>query len=180
MTERLAPDAMAAYAALHEGVKSGIQASGASLANAALIGIHTGGAWLAEALAADLGIRDLGFLDISFYRDDFSRIGLHPSVRPTDIPFSIDDREIILIDDVLHSGRTIRAAMNALFDWGRPSRIALGVLVDRHGPDDHARELPIAPTWAGVRFELPDDSNVVLSRDGGRFALAIEPRKVRP
>ncbi len=175
MTERPAPDAQAAYAALRDGI-SAARRSSAALADAAIIGIHSGGAWLAEQLAADLGIGDLGFLDISFYRDDFSRIGLHPSVKPTTIGFDIDEREIILIDDVLFSGRTVRAAMNALFDWGRPSRIALGVLVDRHGPADHARELPIAPTWAGTRFELPDDANLVLSREGGAFALAIEPR----
>lgn len=168
------PDAETAYAAL----KSALAAR-PDIAHSALIGIHTGGAWIAERLAADLGIRDIGFLDISFYRDDFQQIGLHPEVKPTAIPFEIDGRAIVLIDDVLFTGRTIRAAMNALFDYGRPRRIDLAVLVDRitvgGAPGDNlTRELPIVPTCAGAAVTLPRDANLVLSRTDGRFQLTVE------
>ena len=105
----------------------------------AMIGIHTGGVWVAAKLHELLAIPvPLGSLDISFYRDDFTRIGMNPVVRPSQLPFSIDDRHIILVDDVLHTGRTIRAAMNELFDYGRPASILLATLVERDG-----RELPI-------------------------------------
>ena len=104
-----------------------------------MIGIHTGGVWLAEHLHQRLEIKEpLGTLDISFYRDDFTRIGMNPQVKPSQIPFSVDDRHIILVDDVLQTGRTIRAAMNEIFDYGRPASILLATLVERSG-----RELPI-------------------------------------
>jgi pyrimidine operon attenuation protein/uracil phosphoribosyltransferase len=136
----------------------------------ALIGIHTGGAWIAERLHARLGIAlPLGVLDISFYRDDFSRIGLHPQVKPSRIPFSVEDRQLILVDDVLYTGRTIRAAMNELFDYGRPASIRLAVLVDRGD-----RELPICPDYAGIEYKLPHDRNLQLSRnDEGKLFLNI-------
>ena len=124
------------------------------LPNPLLIGIHTGGVWVAEALHARLAIRaPLGHLDISFYRDDFSRIGLHPQVRPSHLPEPVDDRQIILIDDVLHTGRTIRAALNELFDYGRPEQVHLAVLAERNG-----RELPIQADIAGLHLELPTDT----------------------
>ncbi|HUM90105.1 MAG TPA: bifunctional pyr operon transcriptional regulator/uracil phosphoribosyltransferase PyrR, partial [Candidatus Competibacter sp.] len=105
----------------------------------ALVGIHTGGVWVAERLQQRLGIAmPLGRLDISFYRDDFSRIGVNPQVRPSELPFDVDDRHLVLVDDVLYTGRTIRAALNELFDYGRPASVLLAVLVDRGG-----RELPI-------------------------------------
>ena len=100
-----------------------------------LVGIHTGGVWLAQRLAQDLQLKPPGALDISFYRDDFSRIGLHPQLRPSAIPFELEGASILLIDDVLFTGRTLRAAMNALFDYGRPARIDLAVLVDRQTGD---------------------------------------------
>lgn len=137
----------------------------------ALIGIHTGGVWIAERLHAQLGITlPLGVLDISFYRDDFSRIGLHPQVKPSRIPFPVEDRPLILIDDVLNTGRTIRAAMNELFDYGRPASIRLAVLVDRGD-----RELPICPDFAGAHFELPEEQNLQLSKSAdGKLFLAIK------
>src|SRR5690606_1829164 len=93
-----------------------------ALEDPAMVGIHTGGVWVAERLHQRLGLQvPLGSLDISFYRDDFTRIGMNPQVRPSDLPFDIDDRNIILVDDVLHTGRTIRAALNELFDYGRPA-----------------------------------------------------------
>ena len=130
-------------------------------ADTALVGIHSGGAWVAQKLHALLSdALPLGTLDISFYRDDFSRIGLHPQVRPSDIPFDVADAHIILIDDVLHTGRTVRAAMNELFDYGRPAAIELAVLIDRGG-----RELPIAADWIGARLDLTSTQNVQVTLD---------------
>lgn len=123
-----------------------------------IIGIHTGGAWVAEALKERLGLTaPLGTLDISFYRDDFSHIGLHPQVKPSEIPFDIEDRHILLIDDVLHTGRTIRAALNEIFDYGRPASITLAVLIDRGG-----RELPIAAQIIGKTLQLDPEQEVQL------------------
>lgn len=124
-----------------------------------VIGIHTGGVWIAEALHQQLQVKDpMGTLDISFYRDDFSKVGMHPQVRPSELPFSVEDRHIILVDDVLQSGRTIRAAMNEIFDYGRPASILLAVLVERDG-----RELPIEPTVAGMHLDLSAGQNVKLN-----------------
>ncbi len=124
-----------------------------------MIGIHTGGTWLAERLHQMLDIREpLGSLDISFYRDDFSRIGVNPQVHPSRIPFAVDDQHIILVDDVLQTGRTIRAAMNEIFDYGRPASITLATLVDRSG-----RELPIQPNVVGVRPPLNTDQHITLT-----------------
>ncbi len=135
-----------------------------------IVGIHTGGAWVAERLHALLGCRQpLGVLDISFYRDDFSRIGLHPQVKPSNLPFELEGGTILLVDDVLHSGRTVRAAMNELFDYGRPASIRLAVLVDRGG-----RELPIRPDFVGLTVDIPEHQNVNLSRlDDGHLTLSI-------
>jgi pyrimidine operon attenuation protein / uracil phosphoribosyltransferase len=101
-------------------------------------------------------------LDISFYRDDFDRIGLNPKVKPSTITADLNDKQVVLVDDVLYTGRTIRAAMNELFDYGRPARIDLVTLVDRGG-----RELPIAPRWSGITLALPTDHTLNLARDGG-------------
>ena len=129
------------------------------IANPALVGIHTGGVWVAERLRQRLGIATpLGQLDISFYRDDFSRIGVNPQVRPSELPFDVDGRHLVLIDDVLYTGRTIRAALNELFDYGRPASVLLAVLVDRGG-----RELPIEAHVAGSRLELPPDQHIQLT-----------------
>jgi pyrimidine operon attenuation protein/uracil phosphoribosyltransferase len=136
-----------------------------------LVGVHTGGVWLAERLRADLHIEaPVGILDVSFYRDDFSQSGLSRGVRPSRIPFDVDGAEILLIDDVLNTGRTVRAAMNELFDYGRPDRIELAVLIDRGG-----RELPISTTLVGRTIEVPADVSVVLSRDDDqRLHLRLE------
>ena len=124
-----------------------------------MIGIHTGGVWVAERLHALLHVREpLGKLDISFYRDDFTRIGLNPAVRPSQLPVTVDDRHIVLVDDVLYTGRTIRAALNEIFDYGRPASVLLAVLVDRGG-----RELPIAADVAGTHIDLAPAEHVKLS-----------------
>ena len=127
----------------------------------ALIGIHTGGVWVAKRLHAALGLKTpLGSLDVSFYRDDFGRTGLHPHLHPSDIPFDVTDRPIIIVDDVLYTGRTLRAAMNEIFDYGRPARIDLAVLVDRGG-----RELPIHPQWAAHTMQVDAKKNLQLEQD---------------
>ncbi|MCL7942881.1 bifunctional pyr operon transcriptional regulator/uracil phosphoribosyltransferase PyrR [Marinobacter sp. ATCH36] len=124
----------------------------------ALIGIRTGGVWLADAMSKRLGLNEpWGELDISFYRDDFSRIGLNPKVKPSSLPFSTEDRDIILIDDVIMSGRTIRAAMNEIFDYGRPASIILATLVDLG-----ARELPVQPDVTGQVLALQPQQRVKL------------------
>lgn len=129
------------------------------IAEPVLIGIHTGGVWIAQRLHTQLGVSEpLGKLDISFYRDDFSRIGIHPQVRPSHLPVNIDDRHLVLIDDVLHSGRTIRAALNVLFDYGRPASVILATLAERDG-----RELPIAPDVVGFREQLGAHEEIKLS-----------------
>ena len=124
-----------------------------------IVGIHTGGIWIAEHLHKSLNLeKPMGILDISFYRDDFSRLGLNPEVKPSKIPLDITDEHIILVDDVLHTGRTVRAALNELFDYGRPASVHLAVLIDRGG-----RELPIDAHVAGKRIDLPPHQHVKLT-----------------
>lgn len=124
-----------------------------------MVGIHTGGVWLAQRLHRQLALAEpLGRLDISFYRDDFTRIGIHPQVRPSQLPVPVDDRHIILVDDVLQTGRTIRAALNVLFDYGRPASVLLAILVERDG-----RELPIEPDLVGLRAYLRSGEQLKLS-----------------
>jgi pyrimidine operon attenuation protein/uracil phosphoribosyltransferase len=179
-----APDAEAAYAKLRADIAAALTRSGAP---PALIGIHTGGAWVAERLARDLQLRELGFVDISFYRDDFAQSGLHAQVQPTAIGFDINNRDVLLVDDVLHNGRTVRAAMNALFDYGRPARIALAVLVERL-PDPAAawawRELPVSATFAGARVVLPTESYLTLARQdesgADRRQFMLQLHQARP
>jgi pyrimidine operon attenuation protein/uracil phosphoribosyltransferase len=140
-------------------------------ADTALVGIYTGGAWLAERLHAALGIAlPLGLLDISFYRDDFDKTGLHPQIKPTQIPFDVAGRHIVLVDDVLYTGRTVRGAMNELFDYGRPASISLAVLIDRGG-----RELPVAAQYVGATLEVPSGHMLVLDRDeNGKLRLKFD------
>lgn len=124
-----------------------------------MIGIHTGGVWVAQALHLALQLQQpLGTLNITFYRDDFTTLGMHPQVQPSNLPFTIDDKHIILVDDVLQTGRTIRAAMNEIFDYGRPASIILACLADRSG-----RELPICADIVGAHLDLPLQQHVKLS-----------------
>jgi pyrimidine operon attenuation protein/uracil phosphoribosyltransferase len=123
-----------------------------------MIGIRTGGVWVAQRLHKKLALKEpLGTLDISFYRDDFTRIGMNPEVHPSNLPISVDDRHIMLVDDVLHTGRTIRAALNEIFDYGRPASIILASLIDRPG-----RELPIQPDLVALYPALEADQHITL------------------
>lgn len=138
-----------------------------------LIGIHTGGVWvaqqLAEILGADFFDAPLGTLNIAYYRDDFTRIGMHPQVTPSDLPFTVDDRHLLLVDDVLHSGRTIRAALNEIFDYGRPASVTLAVLIERNG-----RELPIQADIIGQSLTMTEDEHIKLNNNNGlTLTLAI-------
>jgi pyrimidine operon attenuation protein/uracil phosphoribosyltransferase len=140
--------------------------------DAALVGIYSGGPWLAERLHAALGITvPLGTLAVTLHRDDFSRIGLHREARRSQIPFPVDGREIVLVDDVLYTGRTVRAALNELFDFGRPRAVRLAVLIDRGG-----RELPVSPDYLGARLEVGRDEELVLSNENGKLGLAMAKR----
>lgn len=148
------PDAERLCTALADSLRPGLHP------DTALIGIHTGGVWVAERLHAALGLKTpLGSLDVSFYRDDFSRSGLHSQIKSSDIPFEVKDRPIVIVDDVLYTGRTIRAAMNEIFDYGRPARIDLAVLVDRGG-----RELPVCPRWSAQALQIEPGKNLQLER----------------
>lgn len=124
-----------------------------------VIGVHSGGVqvrdWLLPRLSAPVG--ELGALDISWFRDDYDRRGLPPAPKPSRLPVALDDRDVVLVDDVLHTGRTVRAALDALFELGRPRRVLLAVLVDRGG-----RELPIAADCAGARLALPPELRIEL------------------
>lgn len=136
-----------------------------------LVGIHTGGVWVARELAKLLGAdffdAPLGMLNIAYYRDDFTRIGMHPQVTPSDLPFTVDDRHLLLVDDVLHSGRTIRAALNEIFDYGRPASVTLAVLIDRGG-----RELPVQADIVGQSLSFQPGQHIKLSnRDGLQLEL---------
>jgi pyrimidine operon attenuation protein/uracil phosphoribosyltransferase len=138
--------------------------------NPVIVGIRTGGVWLAGQLSQRLGLSEpLGELDISFYRDDFSRIGLNPKVSPSNLPFDTEGRDIVLVDDVLMSGRTIRAAMNEIFDYGRPASITLATLVDLG-----ARELPIQADITGQVLSLATNQRVKLR---GPDPLRLELRQ---
>lgn len=135
----------------------------------ALLGIRTGGAWVAERLHRELGIQQpLGSIDISFYRDDFSQRGLAKGAKASQIPFDVDGAHVVIVDDVLYTGRTIRAAINELFDYGRPARVDLAVLVDRGG-----RELPMAATWCPQNMQLAAAQTLVLERDGEGLSFRI-------
>ena len=123
-----------------------------------MIGIHTGGVWVAERLHKLLNVDEpLGSLDISFYRDDFTRVGVNPQVKASNLPINVDGRHVILVDDVLHTGRTIRAALNEIFDYGRPASVTLAALIERDG-----RELPIEAQVVGTHMKLAKHQHVKL------------------
>jgi pyrimidine operon attenuation protein / uracil phosphoribosyltransferase len=134
----------------------------------ALIGIHTGGAWVATRLAHKLGVRDCGSIAVTLHRDDYATRGLHPTKMTTDIPFSVDGRHIILVDDVLQTGRTIRAALNELFDYGRPATVKLAVLIDRGG-----RELPVVADFAAMNMPLDSAQQLELTEANGALRFDI-------
>lgn len=163
----LLPDAEQLLASLTGRIRPDVSA------NTALVGIYTGGVWLAERLHQDLDLTlPLGTLDVSFYRDDFGQIGLHPQVKPSDIPFEVEGSHIILVDDVLYTGRTIRAAINELFDYGRPASIRLATLLDRGD-----RELPIAAQYVGTTIALPSDKMLALEKGiDGKLSLSLYNR----
>jgi pyrimidine operon attenuation protein/uracil phosphoribosyltransferase len=140
----------------------------------AMIGLYTGGAWLAERLHPLLGLdAPLGLMDIAFYRDDYHARGLQHDPKRTRIPFDVTGRDLLLVDDVLYTGRTARAAMNELFDYGRPASISLVVLADRGG-----RELPICAQHCGARLEVPAGMRLSLKRSTqGRLELVLERQR---
>jgi pyrimidine operon attenuation protein/uracil phosphoribosyltransferase len=158
-------DAEALYADLREGVRGLLRDDGV------LVGIWSGGAWLAERLHADLGRPGRhGVISSTLHRDDFGSRGLSSGTRPTDLPFTVEGAHIVLLDDVLYTGRTIRAVINELFDFGRPASVTLAVLVDRGG-----RELPIAAAWAAARIALPASRRLSLDRDAqGLLRFVVE------
>ncbi len=126
-----------------------------------LVGIHSGGVWIAHRLSELLGLPgEIGLIDVSFYRDDFGEKGLHPQVKPTSIPFEVEGRPLILVDDVLYTGRTTRAAINELFDYGRPASVKLAVLADRGG-----RELPVYAEFCTWQVKLADSQELILEPD---------------
>ena len=164
MSSGIDPDAEALYGSLLAGVRGLLQPEGV------LVGIWSGGAWLAERLHRDCGLAGApGVISSALHRDDFSRRGLTAGADHTRLPFDIEGRRIVLVDDVLYTGRTIRAAINELYDFGRPASVALAVLVDRGG-----RELPIEATFAAAKLELPAGQRLSLARDeAGRFSFEI-------
>ena len=135
-----------------------------------LIGIHTGGVWIAERLHSALDLKiPLAAIDVSFYRDDYQSRGLRPDVQRSNIPFEVEERDLILVDDVLYTGRTIRAALNEIFDYGRPGRVQLAALVDRGG-----RQLPIAADFLGAAVTLQPGESLELTRDPqGRLVFVL-------
>jgi pyrimidine operon attenuation protein/uracil phosphoribosyltransferase len=166
-------DAEAIYARLLAAIDGKLAEGGRT---PALVGIHSGGAWIAQRLHDDLAARHgplpLGFLSSAFHRDDYAERGLRTgSGGPTRIDFAMDGADVLLVDDILYTGRTVRAALNELFDYGRPRSVRLAVLLDRGG-----RELPVQADHVGAVLPLPPGRGFVLGRDdGGRFTLAVEP-----
>ncbi|MFM0557501.1 bifunctional pyr operon transcriptional regulator/uracil phosphoribosyltransferase PyrR [Paraburkholderia sediminicola] len=176
-------DAEALYRALLDQIRAvyGEQlGAGQDGEGAVLAGIYSGGAWLAERLARDLNLPSFGVVNVALHRDDYAKKGLHSQASPTSLPFSVDGRRILMVDDVLYTGRTIRAALNELYDYGRPASVELAVLADRGG-----RELPVAARFVGGVVNIPADSTLVLARTesveaggapGQRFTFHTEAR----
>ena len=164
MNQHLQLDAEALYAELRAGVRALLQPQ------TVLVGIWSGGAWLAERLHADLGRTGAaGVISSTLHRDDFGSRGMAAGTDATKLPFAIDGSRILLIDDVLYTGRTVRAVLNELYDFGRPAGVELAVLVDRGG-----RELPIQPAFAAARVVLPAAQKLTLARDAaGRFDFSV-------
>ncbi len=157
-------DAEALYAELRQGVSALLRPE------SVLVGVWSGGAWLAERLQRDLGLPGAhGVISSTLHRDDFSERGLAAGTDATQLPFAIEGSHILLVDDVLYTGRTIRAVVNELFDFGRPASVTLAVLVDRGG-----RELPVAAAFAAAKIALPSGRRLRLARrDDGSFAFTV-------
>ena len=170
MTQNIQLDAELLYAELREGVRALIAATPQP---AVLAGITSGGAWLAERLQRDLGLPgDAGVISSSMHRDDFAQRGLSISAQ-TVLPYEVDGANVVLIDDVLYTGRTLRAVINELFDYGRPASVQLAVLVDRGG-----RELPIQANVCAATLTLPANQLLELARDSeGRFRFVLETKE---
>ncbi len=159
-------DAEALYAQLESKVVAALKGT----RRLAVVGIYSGGAWLAKRLAHALDVSDLGYVDVAFHRDDVAERGLSAGVRPSQLGFDVDGATILLVDDVLYTGRTTRAAINTLFDYGRPARIMLAALVDRGG-----RELPVAADFVAQSVTVADQELLVLQQDdNGRLSLTID------
>ncbi|HEY3300803.1 MAG TPA: bifunctional pyr operon transcriptional regulator/uracil phosphoribosyltransferase PyrR [Methylophilaceae bacterium] len=168
------PNAEALLDALARQIAPLILNNQATHGNSAIVGIHSGGAWIAERLVEIFKQQGqnvaYGMLDSSFYRDDYNKRGLHADTKPSQIPFEVQDSHIILIDDVFYTGRTIRAAMNELFDYGRPASITLAVMINRGG-----RELPITPQIVAGEVDLQAKQNLQLKRHAdGTFYFELE------
>jgi pyrimidine operon attenuation protein/uracil phosphoribosyltransferase len=168
MSGKSLPDAELLLQALMEKMKPAVGPE------TGLIGIHTGGVWVAERLHQGLKLATaLGALDVSYYRDDYDRRGLHRDPQSSDIPFEVEGRDIVLVDDVLFTGRTIRAALIEIFDYGRPASVRLAALIDRGG-----RQLPIAAQFIGGAIELPAEQSIALKRDARkRLAFVLRDRE---
>lgn len=165
-------DAEASYQTLLAQIRDAYGTSFAAADGPVLAGIYSGGAWLAQRLSADLGARFFGVVNVALHRDDYAKKGLHSQASPTSLPFDVNDRRIVLVDDVLHTGRTVRAAINELYDYGRPAAIELAVLAERSG-----REMPIEARFVGVSAELDADATLVLEQGADmRFTFRTEAR----
>ncbi|MFM0231706.1 bifunctional pyr operon transcriptional regulator/uracil phosphoribosyltransferase PyrR [Paraburkholderia sediminicola] len=170
-------DAEALYRAVLEQVRAAYGDAFGAADGPVLAGIYSGGAWLAERLARDLKAPSFGVVNVALHRDDYAKKGLHSQASPTSLPFSVDKRRIVLVDDVLYTGRTIRAALNELYDYGRPASVELAVLSDRGG-----RELPVAARFVGGVVDVPADATLVLAREASaadgnqRFTFHTEAR----
>lgn len=158
---------------LHAELRAGVRRLLAEHPGSVLVGIASGGAWLAERLHADLGLPGQpGTITSTLHRDDYGHRGLAGGAASTTLPFAVDGAHIVLVDDVLHTGRTLRAVLNELYDYGRPARVRLAVLVDRGG-----RELPVAADFAAATLRLPPDQRLALARDpAGLFTFVLESR----
>jgi pyrimidine operon attenuation protein / uracil phosphoribosyltransferase len=165
-------DAEALYRALLEQIRAAYGTSLAAPDGPVLAGIYSGGAWLVERLAKDLGAAEFGVVNIALHRDDYAKKGLHIQASPTSLPFDVNNRRILLVDDVLYTGRTVRAALNELYDYGRPGAVELAVLADRGG-----REMPVAARFIGGTVDIGADATLVLARgDDARFTFHTEAR----
>jgi len=165
-------DAEALYRALLDQIRAAYGESLRQANGAVLAGIYSGGVWLAERLAKYLNVSEFGVVNVSLHRDDYAKKGLHSQASPTSLPFDVNNRKILLVDDVLSTGRTVRAAVNELYDYGRPASVELAVLADRGG-----RELPVAARFTGGIVDIPATDTLVLSQgENGTLQFSTEAR----